>query len=244
VPLGERFGAQGDLMAVLTGVGDLYLAGAGHLFTRDPSRYLLGVAAGVVVAPGAKLAAVGVEGELYMDRWSLEAWAGLAGVDYADPLMADYTGVFGFGDIAYYPTDNLRFAVGGSYVLGDSALHLSTEYQFDNPAWPMSLTGDAKLHASGNYTVTVGLKGYFGGPSKSLIERHRQDDPRNRAVDLFNGSIGVLSATASGPTIDDPEYAACMEERSTHSWPSKIDDGYWLYDEGLDDCLFFPNVPE
>lgn len=225
VPLGERFGAQGDIMATWTG-GGLYLAGAGHLFTRDPSQYLLGVAGGVVVAPGATLAALGLEGELYMDRWSLEGWAGIAAIDYAAALPPDVAGFFAIGDIAFYPTDDLRFTLGGSSILGDNALHLGAEYQLSNLDWPVSLTADARIHAAGGYAITAGLKGYLGGePGKSLIDRHRQDDPPNRALALYSASTTVINEQAP----DDPptDYEICLDTQDDYG------DYSW---NGEDDC--------
>lgn len=212
VPVGDRFGLQGDVMATLSGTGLTY-ATALHAFTRDPSSYLAGVTAGVVVAPGARLGALGLEGELYFDRISLEGWAGVAAIDYVDPLTADTTGFFGIAEVAYYPTDDWRIALGGSSILGDNALRLSTEYLFRDFGTPLSLTADARAHAGGAYSFMIGLKGYLGGndEQKSLIDRHRQDDPPNRALDLFSAAGNVLNKTATTtPTPTDPELLDCQ----------------------------------
>lgn len=199
LPLGDRFGVQADVMGTFS-TGGTALGGALHAFTRDPSSYLVGITAGVVVAPGqSTLMALGAEGELYFDRVSLEGWAGVASLNYVDPMMVDLAGAFAIGDIAYYATDNLRVSLGGSYLLGDLSLHAATEYQFDGLGMPMSLAGDARLHASGDYTLTLGLKGYLGGdPDKSLIERHRQDDPPNRALSLFGAASSLMFASPGG----------------------------------------------
>jgi len=198
LPLGDRFGAQLDGNLIWNGAG-LTFGGAVHAFTRDPSKYLLGVTAGFVKAPGAMLGAIGPEGELYLDQFSFEGWAGIAGLDYVDPALLDKVGAFAIGDLAYYATPDWRVAVGGSYVLGDLSLHLGTEYQIHGLGTPLSLTGDARLHSGGSATFTVGLKGYFGGSdSKSLIDRQREDDPPNRAVDLFTGAGSQLYAQAPG----------------------------------------------
>jgi len=209
VPVGERFGLQFDGSAIWN--GGLTYSGAMHAFTRDPSKYLAGVTAGFVRAPGATLTAIGPEGELYMDQFSLEGWAGVAGLDYVDPAMVDKTGVFAIGDLAYYATPDWRVALGGSYVLGDTALHFSTEYQLRGLGMPLSLTGDARLHAGGSSSFTVGLKGYFGGSDdgKSLMDRQRQDDPPNRAVDLFTAAGSQLYSTAPGAPVIDSE-SACI----------------------------------
>lgn len=210
VPLGDRFGLQGDVLGSWSSAHGLVYGGALHAFTRNPSIYLAGITAGVVVAPGATIGALGAEGELYLDRISLEGWAGLAGLNYVDPAMLDKVGAFAIGDLAYYATDDWRLTLGGSYVLGDLSLHTGTEYLFHDLGAPLSLTADARLHNGGGYTLTVGLKGYFGGDeSKSLIERQRQDDPRNRALDMFGATGDQLYATTPGPvTYTDPEASA------------------------------------
>lgn len=214
VPLGQSFGLQGDL-SIGSIDGDWSVGGALHAFTRDPSSYLLGVTAGVVVADGSRLAAAGPEAELYLDRISLEGWAGWAAIEYDDAALTDENGFFAMGDIAYYATDDWRISLGGDSILGRESLNIATEYQFAGLGVPLSGTGEVRAYDTGAYSVKVGIKGYFGDPDKSLIERHRQDDPPNRALDLFNAGGDLLFATA--PV--DPE-TACLE-----------DDGDWFWDE-------------
>ena len=57
----------------------------------------------------------------------------------------------------------------------------------------------------------MGLKGYFGDEGKSVIDRHRQDDPRNRVLDLF-------SAAAA---LGTPETELTPEEQC------EVDGGTW-----------------
>ncbi len=235
VPVGDKFGIQADVMGTFTGA-DTYLGGALHAFTRDPSSYLAGITAGVVVAPGqSTLMALGAEGELYLDRVSLEGWAGVAALNYVDPMMVDLTGAFAFGDLAYYATDDFRVSIGGTYLLGDLSLHAATEYQFTDLGMPLSLTGDARLHANGDYSLTVGLKGYFGGDNgKSLIDRHRQDDPPNRALSLFTAGAGLMAETSGtcSPYFDYGSHIA------TDCFPS--DPEAFCISEGYDD-FYSPN---
>jgi hypothetical protein len=175
----------------------------------------------VVVSPAARLSALGVEGELYMDRVSLEGWGGFAMVDYAVSPPADMSGLFGFGDIAYYPTDNWRLVAGGSYILGESKLHLGTEYQFADLGTPLSLTADARIGAT-NSSVMFGIKGYIGGdPGKSLIDRHRQDDPPNRALSLYFAGAGLLAPPVG---FADPESSAEACDAIGGTWESEICD--------------------
>lgn len=209
VPIGERFGVQGDV-AVGNIDGEWLAGGALHAFTRDPSSYLLGVTAGVVVADGSRLAAIGPEAELYLDRISLEGWAGWAAIDYDDVLMPDENGFFAIGDIAYYPTDDWRVSLGAASILGRESLKLATEYQFTGFGLPLSGVGEVRAYDTGAYSFRVGIKGYLGDPDKSLIDRHRQDDPPNRALDLFSAAGDLLTAEHDPVPEDFDTEVACQ----------------------------------
>lgn len=183
VPLGHDFGIQTDFSVedydLLTGTAAL------HLFTRDPSTYLAGITAGIVRSNVGTLDAVGAEGELYLDQISLEGWAGYAVLNYDAAGPIDKSGVFAMGDIAYYPTPDFRLSLGASSVLGYQSLSLGTEYQPTSLGVPLSFTADARLGQDGKFSALAGLKFYLGDSGKSLIDRQRQDDPRDRGLDLF-----------------------------------------------------------
>jgi len=203
LPVGDAFGLQADL-AVQNFDGDWAVGGALHAFTRDPDAYLFGLTGGVVITDGATLAAIGPEAELYLDRVSLEFWAGWAAVEYDDAMLSDDDGFFAFGDLAYYVTDDWRVSIGGASVLGSEWLRLATEYQFTDLSLPLSGTAEFRAYDTGAYSGMIGIKGYFGDPGKSLIDRHRQDDPPNRMLDLF-GAASILAAVleADGPVLDN-----------------------------------------
>jgi len=207
LPIGERFGVQGDVAYENVG-GDWLFGGALHAFTRDPSSYLLGVTAGVVIADGASLAAFGPEAELYLDRVSLELWAGWAAIEYDDALLTDDDGFFAIGDLAFYPTDDWRLSIGAATILGSESLKLATEYHFTGLGLPLSGTGEIRAYDTGAWSAKIGIKGYFGDPDKSLIDRHRQDDPPNRALDLFGAAGSLLFAV---PDDVEPDPEACLE---------------------------------
>jgi len=210
VPLGDTFGFQGDLS--IQNYGALAGAGAVHLFTRDPDLYLAGVTAGVVRSSTATLSAVGVEGELYLGQVSLEAWAGVANLDYDALAAVDKSGFFAMADIGWYATDDLRLSIGASSVLGYEALNIGAEYQVTSFDSPFSLTADARFGEDGNVTAMAGLKFYFG-ENKSLIARHRQDDPKDRGLDLF-AAAGSQVTTTGVPTpkpSDFSDEASCEE---------------------------------
>lgn len=200
-PLGDSFGIQGDLS--LQNYGALAGAGALHLFTRDPDLYLAGVAAGVVRSNTATLSAIGVEGELYLGQVSVEAWAGVANLDYDALSAVDKSGFFALADIGWYATDDLRLSIGASSVLGYEALNIGAEYQVTSFSTPFSLTADARFGEDGNVTAMAGLKFYFG-EQKSLIDRHRQDDPRDRGLDLFAAAGSQVTDTGVPATNRTP----------------------------------------
>jgi len=210
IPVTERFGLQGDLSIFNspTGIGG---AGALHAFTRDPSFYLLGVTAAAVRVPGASLWAIGPEAELYLDRFSIEAWGGYANLNYDDVALADLSGAFIMADFAYYISDDWRVSIGGRHLLGENQLRLATEYQVTSFQVPFSVTGEGRFASDGSIVATIGLKHYFGDPDKTLIDRHRQDDPPERDVDLFGSAANLpfkKATTASNPVDTTEECEA------------------------------------
>ena len=203
VPLGDRFGLQADFSAS-TSPG-FTTSAAVHLFTRDPSAFLLGGSVGYVRSPGSVVIAAGPEAELYRDRWTVEAWAGASMVD---PVASGPTrlGVFALGTLAYYPTDNWRVSVGVSSLDGYAAVQVGSEYLLDNFDLPVAVTGEARLGQDGAIRTMVGLRTYLGpDPHKSLIDRHREDDPADLGTALYGAAgratlYGELPNVAKGAT--------------------------------------------
>jgi hypothetical protein len=179
LPLGCDFGLQFDA-GFQQELNNTTFGGVAHAFTRDPNAYLLGVTGGYFEGAGSNVWAVGPEAELYAGRFSLEAWAGFAKVD-VNGFGTSNEG-FVFADAAYYPIDDLRMSIGAT-IVGDSRfLRAAMEYQVSDP---ISLGLNAKIGDDDYVAVNAGLTFYFGGENnKSLIDRHRQDDPRNRLIDI------------------------------------------------------------
>jgi hypothetical protein len=201
LPVGDAFGIQGDLGVESVG-GDWSTGAALHVFTRDPASYLVGVTAGVVVADGSTLAAIGPEAELYLDRVSLEGWLGWASLNYDASYLDDKTGFFAIGDLAYYATDDWRLSIGGASILGTESIKLATEYQLTGFGLPISATAELRGYDTGAVSAKIGIKGYFGDPDKTLIDRHRQDDPPNRVLDLLNGQGAECVELMMGKKVD------------------------------------------
>ena len=81
---------------------------------------------------------------------------------------------------AYYVTDNFKLLIGHLYQSGHHGLRLGAEHGFALGGGRMaSLFAEALFAERGSTTVLPGLRVYFGQHDKTLIDRHRQDDPSN-----------------------------------------------------------------
>lgn len=185
-PLSHSWGAQIDGMFGTAG-GAFYGIG-GHVFWRDPSRGLVGAYAsyvgwgtsstvavatptgGFADVTGANVGKIGIEGESYMDRWSLE---GLAAYQFGTN-----SGFAGRATIAYYLTDDFRFDLSARYLQGVGGIG-SAGIEWAPQGVHFSLFADAAVGANSYSHLLGGMKWYFGGEQKSLIRRHREDDPEN-----------------------------------------------------------------
>jgi len=195
------FGIQADVAAANVFNDTLY-GGTLHAFTRDPHSYLFGVAGGAGWSSVANFQYVGPEAELYLDNVTFQAYGGYINVNNAGVNRSD---LFAFGDVSFYATPDLAFKVGASSVAGFKSARAGIEWQFSDST-PVSFTLDGRLGDNGFAAATVGLKLYFGGAEKSLIRRHREDDPPNRSLDIFNSSGNTLGPPASSnPTCPPPE---------------------------------------
>jgi hypothetical protein len=118
------------------------------------------------------------------------------------------TRMFDKVDLAYYVTDDLKLSIGHRYYGGKNALALGGEWSFasfNNVAPALFVEGRVGEHdASG---VWAGVRVYFGQKPKSLIRRHREDDPPVGLKDsaLAFGNAGTTSVPASSTVL-----AACQ----------------------------------
>jgi hypothetical protein len=205
VPMGGQWGVQLDgTVGSLQhrGFGSL----GGHFFWRDPSVGLLGFYAAHTrwnQFDGVHVTHLAGEGEYYVGRWTLQA---IVGVEFGNSVSTTTTGVsiippFGpipgviststftegydiktrFMDqinLKYYFTDNWNGYVGHRYLGGKHALALGTE-----AAMPLGRGMMASAFLEGRagedqfQGVWGGLRFYFGQKDKTLIRRHREDDP-------------------------------------------------------------------
>lgn len=198
VPIGDRFGVQFD--ASLASAPGLTGSAAVHGFTRDPASYLIGGTLGIIRTPGATVLAAGPEAEFYFDRWTLEAWAGLS---YARPTTgSDRLAPMVMANLGYYLDDDTRLTAGISSFDGYDALQFGAEHLLDNFALPVSVTAETRIGQDGAWRGMLGLRAYLGPEDKTLIRRHREDDPADRGAALYIAAGGntIGGSGASGTT--------------------------------------------
>ena len=172
-PVGDMFGIQADLTA-LDAFGETAIGGAVHAFTRDPNSYLFGVYGGYTDAGSANIWHVGPEAELYLDNISIEAVGGYMDIERWRPAANFMRWVKWRFMLLKTCACRLVPAALPDFKSANAGL----EWFMGDTGIPASLTVDGRIGEDGFSSVMAGLSLYFGGEDKSLIRRHREDDPR------------------------------------------------------------------
>lgn len=179
LPLSQNFGFQADGVVGAADDGEFY-GGAGHLFWRDPSVGLLGLYGGVThvdISRAFTQYIIAGEGEVYLDQVSIET---LIGYGLGERVDDD---VVALGNVAFYATDDFRIFGGARYLAEDLHGAAGTEYQISASSGA-SLFAEGRYHDSDRWQAFAGVRFYFGSP-KSLIRRHREDDPGAYGIDFL-----------------------------------------------------------
>lgn len=199
-PLGCSFGAQLDLRG---GSFDGRFIGsvAGHLFWRNPSQGLLGAYANFDrwnKFGGVRDGHLGPEAEIYSGQWTLQ---GVAGVEFGNSASGTVGSViqtfsvptrfFDELNVAYYVQDDLQVYAGHRYLGGRNALALGGEWGLPlNHGVMAAPFAEARIGEAGFHGVWGGLRFYLSEKDKTLIRRHRENDPNdwdNAPASFFNG---------------------------------------------------------
>jgi len=185
MPLGTSFGVQID-GGVGTQYSGLLASGGGHLFWRDPQMGLLGAMGQYTTAHHADWGRAGGEGEFYLSSVTLSAHAGYQFGGDGGGFKIN-SGFYGGADSTLYATENLSLSLGGGSYAGAWSGRGTIEFQpqfagFSN----MSLFANGELGENNQYKATAGVRFYFGA-DKTLVRRHREDDPQ---VFLFTAMGG------------------------------------------------------
>ncbi|WP_306257920.1 hypothetical protein [Pararhizobium sp. IMCC21322] len=200
MPLGQRFGFQVDgSVGVLD--EEFFGSAAGHLFWRDPAYGLLGVYGSYTIVDGldADLARLGFEGEYYWNQFTVKTVLGAEFIDIDPPVNYDDTNFFAFTDLSYYATDDLELSVGHRYTGEKHALALGVEYQLNQQILSsgVALFAEGRIGEDEYQGAWAGVRMYLGD-NKSLIRRHREDDPTDWSEDNL---FGIVNANGNGACV-------------------------------------------
>ena len=209
-PLGCEFGAQLDLSG---GDFDGRFIGtvAGHVFWRNPAQGLLGAYGDFTQWDefgGVRSGHVGPEAELYTGQWTVR---GVTGVEFGNTqsgtvgsIIQTYsvpTRFFDEVDLAYYPQDNLEVYAGHRYLGGKNAAAFGGEWGIPlNNGIMAAPFVEARVGEDSYHGVWGGVRFYFGQKDKTLIRRHREDDPTN----WNNGADSTSNGGSSTPACLPP----------------------------------------
>jgi hypothetical protein len=203
LPVQQQFGFQVDAAAGKID-GDPVGGVGAHLFWRDPDEGLLGAIASYTKSDGAHVSRVGGEGELYLGQFSILARGGYQFGNY-ERGNGDESGLFGAAELRWYATDDL--VLGGGVGQDDDKTRgiFGAEFQPGFAAVPgLSFFADGEIGEDDYYSALAGIRYYFG-PTKSLKNRHRQDDPSiNLVTDSLNAANRPHNADEYGGVAAPP----------------------------------------
>ncbi len=201
LPLGQRYGLQLDGIAGVRD-GEFVGGGAAHLFWRDPTIGLLGLYGSHTRREDfdGSVSRIGVEAEYYWGQWTAKTLIGAEFVEAGSQFIEPDDEFFAFSDVSYYLSDDFEVSVGHRYTADRNALALGAEYQLSQTMFPsgVSLFAEGRIGEDDYQAVWGGVRLYLGD-EKSLIARHREDDPDGYGdEDLFDLEVeskGVICCT-------------------------------------------------
>ena len=197
----DRTSGASDVDVTAVGVG-------GHFFWRDPSKGLIGIyghyagyeydfgsnsVLGAVDVGNVRIAA---EAELYHGQFTAKALAGLDVLDVDG--LDDESFLLLAGELDYYINDNVRIYGGVEHSFDQTMGTLGAEALLEVGNVSPALYANASF-GDDAATVMAGVNVYFGRQEKSLMERHREDDP---GPDLF--SIALASCLQGIGALETP----------------------------------------
>ncbi len=217
IPLGQSFGLQVDALAASRD-GQFAGGGAAHLFWRDPSKALFGVYGSYSRRDSDSTAfgRLGLEGAFYMSRFTIGGVAGFertianAGLVVVPGFGAFVTGGtknrgFAAADFSWYATDNFKLSVGYRFWGGRSAGAAGLEYMMQTgQGASYSFFAEGRAGEDRYLAGMAGVRVYFGQKDKTLIRRHREDDPPNYLREDLFAPRGTSVTPGGEPPFVDP----------------------------------------
>ncbi|MEM6500119.1 MAG: hypothetical protein AAF709_25865, partial [Pseudomonadota bacterium] len=105
--------------------------------------------------------------------------------------------------LAYYVTDDMRFDVSHSYSFNRHVFHVGGEWAFGNyHDSATSMFVESSIFENGHASALMGLRLYLGQSQKSLIRRHREDDPEDELESWASGKGEIIFYFLQVPELD------------------------------------------
>lgn len=203
-PISMSYGLQFD-GALGTRGGDLVGGGGLHAFWRNPTIGLLGAYGSFTHRQdiGGHVARLGLEGEYYWNRMTFKAVVGAENIKSNSSYRDNDDGFFAFSTLSYYNIENLELNVGHRYTNGRNAIAVGVEYQLEQDifAGAVSVFAEGRIGEDDYKAVWGGVRMYLG-EDKSLMRRHREDDPDSHNEEDLFGLPASLTSVAAGVPID------------------------------------------
>ncbi len=184
IPKLKQFGLQldglgGEINNLETAAGGL------HLFWRDPEKGLLGATYSYTDFETGEMHRAGGEAEYYWGDFTFAAHGGWQGSDNIPD------NAWGGASVSAYITEYFMLQAGVQHAWDNSIGFVEAEWQPAVDAAPGFSVFANVAGADNDYEHALfGVRYYFGA-DKSLMKRHREDDPANN---LFSGSSIVSHA--------------------------------------------------
>lgn len=213
MPLGSYFGGQVDLLGGKIG-GDTISGAGGHVFWRNPEFGLVGITASQSRLDKIDFSRYGAEAEYYLNNFTINIYGGRQEGDTPNTGYAGATA-------SYYITENILVQLGGETVSDQHNGNVNVEWQPEFTPNGLSLFVNGMSGNNDIEAIYAGVKFYIGA-NKSLIDRHRKDDPSNQLYNNFVNTISLIQA----------EQNANVEENGATECPAG-----WV-DDGLGGCVF------
>ena len=210
LPVLDQYGLQLDGIAG-TLDSDGFAGGAAHLFWRDPDIALVGLYGSTLFNTAGRnttISNTGVTGALYLGMFSIE---GTVGAQFSNRRDTD---IFASTNLAVYPVDDLRLYGGYRHGFGQGAAAAGFEWQLpgNDNSLGFSFFADSRFRED-DVMAFGGVRVYFG-ENKTLIRRHREDDPSLLMPDDVFLIDGILNGAPAAGQQPPGEPDMCQGEWS------------------------------
>jgi hypothetical protein len=179
LPVGHSFGVQID-GSIGDFLGSSYSGVGGHFFWRDPSRGLVGLVGANQRLGGTDSQRYGAEGEAYLNNFTLGV---RLGQQEGDIPHGNYSGV----GARWYANENFVVNAGFDHSPGGTdTTGIGMEWQpttWGVPGLSVFARASRSTGAFGANAATIGVR-YYLDESRSLIQRHRTQDPESVVMPL------------------------------------------------------------